>query len=141
MPFANHVLDNLPPDELMIWVNGVWYHGDIIHGVLTSLEHAYDHVCSVGFVLPNIEVRLTCEENGEMQIDIEGGGKGPDRHEASITSNRWFKTSDIAQCDKDGFFISVDRRKELIKCKVRLLLPRCDPVLLVPPAQLESVLS
>jgi AMP-binding enzyme len=36
----------------------------------------------------------------------------------SITEDGWFKTGDIAQVDKDGFYSIVDRRKELIKYKV-----------------------
>jgi len=35
----------------------------------------------------------------------------------AITTDKWFKTGDIAIRDKDGFYYIVDRRKELIKYK------------------------
>jgi len=35
----------------------------------------------------------------------------------AITPDKWFKTGDIANRDKDGFYYIVDRRKELIKYK------------------------
>ena len=35
----------------------------------------------------------------------------------AITSDKWFKTGDIAIRDKDGFYYIVDRRKELVKYK------------------------
>lgn len=44
----------------------------------------------------------------------------------SITHDKWFKTGDIAIRDKTGYYYIVDRRKELIKYKVRVshsLLP------------------
>lgn len=36
----------------------------------------------------------------------------------SVTKDGWFKSGDVVERDKDGFFWIVDRRKELIKYKV-----------------------
>ncbi|KAI6140879.1 AMP binding protein [Pisolithus tinctorius] len=107
-------------------------------------KHAYHHPGSVGVALPNLEVRLVREDNGEVLTDIEGGGevwvRGPtvmkgylnnsSATAAAITDDGWLKTGDIAICNKDGFFTIVDRRKELIKYKG----------FQVPPAELESLL-
>ncbi|KAL4079292.1 AMP binding protein [Scleroderma citrinum] len=111
---------------------------------MLPLEHACDHVGSVGFVLPNLEVRLIREADGEVLTDLESGGEvwvrgptvtkgylnNPMATAAAITPDGWFKTGDIARLDKDGFFTIVDRRKELIKYKG----------FQVAPAELESVL-
>ncbi|KAL4071322.1 hypothetical protein V8B97DRAFT_1917548 [Scleroderma yunnanense] len=91
-------------------------------------EYAYDHVGSVGLVLPNLEVRLIRKENGEGYLN------NPTATAAAITPDGWLKTGDIARCDKDGFFTIVDRRKELIKYKDSKVSS------LVAPAELESVL-
>lgn len=39
----------------------------------------------------------------------------------SITSDGWFKTGDVTIRDGEGFYTIVDRKKELIKYKVRAL--------------------
>lgn len=107
-------------------------------------KHAYHYPGSVGVVIPNLEVRLVREDNGEGLTDIEGAGeiwiRGPNLMKgyfnnssataAATTDDGWFKTGDIAICNKDGFFTIVDRRKELIKYKG----------FQVPPAELESLL-
>ncbi|KAG1716480.1 hypothetical protein ID866_684 [Astraeus odoratus] len=111
---------------------------------LLPLEHADSRIGSVGFVLPNLEVRLVREDDGQVLTDVEDGGEiwvrgptvmkgylnNPAATAAAITSDGWFKTGDIALRDKDGFFTIVDRRKELIKYKGYQ----------VPPAELESIL-
>ncbi|KAI6009855.1 AMP binding protein [Pisolithus marmoratus] len=128
---------------------------------MLPVERANDRVGSVGIVLPNLEVRLIREDAGEALTDIEGAGEmwvrgptimkgylnNPTATTASITSDGWFKTGDIAVRDSEGFFTIVDRRKELIKYKASnvhswlfspwLRPPRC---LVVPPAELESIL-
>lgn len=40
----------------------------------------------------------------------------------TITPDKWFKTGDIAIRDLEGYYYIVDRRKELIKYKVRACL-------------------
>ena len=67
----------------------------------------------------------------------------------SITPDGWFRTGDVCTRDEEGFYIIVDRRKELIKYKVRFSLPILSSNLAtnahpqgfqVPPAELESIL-
>lgn len=45
----------------------------------------------------------------------------------AITPDKWFRTGDIAIRDREGYYYIVDRRKELIKYKVRLFSWRKDP--------------
>ncbi|KAI6024276.1 AMP binding protein [Pisolithus marmoratus] len=120
-------------------------------------EHAYRHAGSVGVAIPNQEIRLARENDGEALTDIEGAGElwirgpnimkgylnNPSATAAAITGDGWFKTGDIAVCNKDGFFTIVDRRKELIKYKARQqfsLVTTLSTIPTVPPAELESVL-
>jgi acyl-CoA synthetase (AMP-forming)/AMP-acid ligase II len=71
----------------------------------------------------------------------------------SITPDRWFKTRDIATVDNEGYCYIIDRKKEFIKYKgfqgTYLLLSHQLLMaalligtlrLIVPPAELESVL-
>ena len=44
----------------------------------------------------------------------------PSATASAITPDGWFKTGDIAVSDAEGFLTIVDRRKELIKYKVRV---------------------
>ncbi|KIJ65890.1 hypothetical protein HYDPIDRAFT_109959 [Hydnomerulius pinastri MD-312] len=111
---------------------------------LLPQEHANTHIGSVGLCLPNLEIRLVRDAEGEAHTDIEGAGEmwvrgptvmkgylnNPSATTSSITPDGWFKTGDIAVRDAEGFFTIVDRRKELIKYKG----------FQVPPAELESVL-
>ncbi|KAG2142242.1 AMP binding protein [Suillus bovinus] len=113
---------------------------------LLPVSDASSHIGAAGVLLPNLEVRLVGEAEGEAHTDIPGAGevwvrgptimKGylnkPTATAEAITPDGWFKTGDIGVRDKDGFFTIVDRRKELIKYKARF--PR------FPPAELESVL-
>lgn len=73
---------------------------------------------SVGFELPDVEVRLSQGDSGEIQV------KGPnvfqgylDREDATrdaFTDDGWFKTGDLATIDDDGYYTIVGRSKELI---------------------------
>lgn len=66
----------------------------------------------------------------------------------SITPDGWFRTGDLCTRDEEGFYVIVDRRKELIKYKVRSSLPISSNLAAnshlqgfqVPPAELESIL-
>ncbi|KAK7044894.1 4-coumarate--CoA ligase-like 7, partial [Favolaschia claudopus] len=100
---------------------------------------------SIGYLMPNLEARLVVDDDGK--VDAEEGGAGelwirgpsvmkgylnnPTATANAITPDKWFRTGDVGQVDKEGFWYIVDRRKELIKYK---------PKWIVPPAELESIL-
>ncbi|KAK6992711.1 4-coumarate--CoA ligase-like 7 [Favolaschia claudopus] len=99
---------------------------------------------SIGYLMPNLEARLVVDDDGK--VDAEEGGAGelwirgpsvmkgylnnPTATANAITPDKWFRTGDVGQVDKEGFWYIVDRRKELIKYKG----------FQVPPAELESIL-
>jgi acyl-CoA synthetase (AMP-forming)/AMP-acid ligase II len=108
------------------------------------VHDASSHIEATGVLVPNLEVRLVREAEGEAHTDIPGAGevwvRGPTIMKGylnnstatteAITPDGWFKTGDIGVRDKDGFFTIVGRKKELIKYKG----------FQVPPAELESLL-
>jgi acyl-CoA synthetase (AMP-forming)/AMP-acid ligase II len=98
---------------------------------------------SVGFAAPNTECKIIDLESGEPlkpnkegELCVRGPQimKGylnrPDATAATIDSENWLHTGDIAYVDEDGHFFIVDRAKELIKYKG----------FQVPPAELEALL-
>ncbi|WVQ85014.1 hypothetical protein IAT38_007178 [Cryptococcus sp. DSM 104549] len=107
-----------------------------------SLEEAAAHTGYIGKILPTFQARLV----GEDGKDVEKGGRGelwlrgPSvmkgywRNEKATSGvfaeGGWFKTGDVATVDDDGYFMIVDRMKELIKYKG----------FQVPPAELEALL-
>jgi acyl-CoA synthetase (AMP-forming)/AMP-acid ligase II len=52
-----------------------------------------------------------------VALNLQGYLNNPEATKDAITTDKWFKTGDIAIRDKDGFYYIVDRRKELIKYK------------------------
>ena len=98
---------------------------------------------SVGFAAPNTECKIidleTAEPlgpNKEGELCVRGPQimKGylnrPEATAATVDSDSWLHTGDIAYVDDDGHFFIVDRAKELIKYKG----------FQVPPAELEALL-
>jgi acyl-CoA synthetase (AMP-forming)/AMP-acid ligase II len=98
---------------------------------------------SIGTAIPNTECRLVDPETGEDVAEGERGElwvRGPQvmqgylnndaATEATIDSEGWLHTGDIAVVDSDGFFEIVDRLKELIKYKG----------FQVAPAELEALI-
>jgi acyl-CoA synthetase (AMP-forming)/AMP-acid ligase II len=98
---------------------------------------------TIGRPLAGTEVRLVDPESGE---DVPGDDQGeiwvrgpqvmrgylndPEATAATIDSEGWLHTGDVAVVDDDGYFQIVDRLKELIKYKG----------FQVPPAELEALL-
>ncbi|MEP6635380.1 MAG: 4-coumarate--CoA ligase family protein [Acidobacteriota bacterium] len=98
---------------------------------------------SVGVAAPNTECRILDLQTGEPlgpnkegELCVRGPQimKGylnrPEATAATIDSEGWLHTGDIAYADEDSHFFIVDRAKELIKYKG----------FQVPPAELEALL-
>jgi len=98
---------------------------------------------SSGLALPNTECRIVDPESGadlppraEGELWVKGPQvmigylNNPDATSATITTDGWLKTGDIAFIDEDGYMTIVDRLKELIKYKG----------FQVAPAELEATL-
>ncbi|KAK7044888.1 4-coumarate--CoA ligase-like 7 [Favolaschia claudopus] len=91
-----------------------------------------ERVGSIGQLFPTLKARIVADDDG--LVDAEEGERGelwfqgptimkgylgnPTATKHSLTSDRWFKTGDIAIRDKEGYYYIVDRKKELIKYKV-----------------------
>lgn len=61
-------------------------------------------------------------DSGQQLKLRQGYLNNPEATANSITPDGWFKTGDVAVIDEEGFYKIVDRRKELIKYKVSVLL-------------------
>lgn len=114
---------------------------------LSPVSHAVKagdyRIGSVGTLLPNTQARLVDSESGKDVAPGEAGElwiRGPQvmkgyfgndsATSATVDSDGWLHTGDVATVDADGHFAIVDRLKELIKYKG----------FQVPPAELEALL-
>ncbi|WVQ85051.1 hypothetical protein IAT38_007215 [Cryptococcus sp. DSM 104549] len=112
--------------------------------LIMQLESAKAYAGYAGRLLPTYEARLVGAD--EPRKDVEKGErgelwlKGPSvmkgywrnktATEDALYEGKWFKTGDVATVDENGWFMIVDRLKELIKYKG----------FQVPPAELEALL-
>ncbi|KAJ4710827.1 4-coumarate:CoA ligase-like protein [Melia azedarach] len=98
---------------------------------------------SVGFILPNLEVKFIDPETGRSlpkntpgelcvrsQCVMQGYFNNEEETARTIDKNGWLHTGDIGYIDDDGDIFIVDRIKELIKYKG----------FQVAPAELEAIL-
>nr|BDR24742.1 acyl-CoA synthetase 5 [Cryptomeria japonica] len=98
---------------------------------------------SVGFILPNLEVKFVDPETGKSlprncqgelcvrsQCVMQGYYQKPRETETTVDSQGWLHTGDVGFIDDDGDVFIVDRIKELIKYKG----------FQVAPAELEAIL-
>uniref|UniRef100_A0A1D1ZDX3 4-coumarate--CoA ligase n=1 Tax=Anthurium amnicola TaxID=1678845 RepID=A0A1D1ZDX3_9ARAE len=112
-------------------------HGDPAQGRPAAKRN------SVGFVLPNLEVKfvdpgtgrsLPTNSPGELcvrsQCVMQGYYKKEEQTERTVDSEGWLHTGDVGYIDDDGDVFIVDRIKELIKYKG----------FQVAPAELEAIL-
>ena len=107
---------------------------------------------SIGFVVPNTEVRLVAldadrevarGEEGELWIRgpqiMKGYLNRPEETAASIDREGWYHSGDVGYVDADGWFYIVDRTKELIKYKGLQVAPaELEALLLTHPAVLDA---
>jgi malonyl-CoA/methylmalonyl-CoA synthetase len=92
---------------------------------------------SVGLPLPGVELRLSDEQEGEIQVRgpnvFEGYWKRPQATAESFTDG-WFRTGDLASIDPDGYIRILGRSKELIITGGLNVYPReVEDVLLTHP--------
>ncbi|GER30709.1 4-coumarate:CoA ligase-like [Striga asiatica] len=108
-----------------------------------SKGHSVAKKNSVGFILPNLEVKFVDPDTGvslpnntpgEICVRSQCVMKGyyKNEHETNLTIDKdgWLHTGDIGYIDEDGDVFLVDRIKELIKYKG----------FQVAPAELEAIL-
>ena len=115
---------------------------------MSPVSHAIadgeDRAGSSGTLVPNTEARLVDPttgadaapgQEGELWVRgpqvMKGYLANPDATTATLDSEGWLHTGDVARIDEDGHTYIVDRLKELIKVKG----------FQVPPAELEALLT
>ncbi|CAI7629089.1 hypothetical protein N7533_008242 [Penicillium manginii] len=113
----------------------------------------HDTTGSVGRLIPNLEAKLTDDDGNNISAyDVRGElcvrgptvtpgyHKNPEANAQSFDSDGWFKTGDIAYCDKNTrkWYI-VDRKKELIKVRgFQVAPPELEAVLLSHPEIIDA---
>ncbi|KAL9713251.1 hypothetical protein Ac2012v2_004491 [Leucoagaricus gongylophorus] len=88
---------------------------------------------SIGQLLPNIELRLVDDNGNDVPVGepgevwvrgptiMKGYLNNPRTTADSFAPGRWYKSGDIMRRDSDGYYYIVDRKKEMIKYKVRVI--------------------
>ena len=78
---------------------------------------AVNRTCSVGPIIPNVQVRIAAD--GEIEVRgpcvMRGYYQRPDDTRATFSADGWLLTGDIGRLDDDGFLYVTDRKKELLK--------------------------
>ncbi|XP_072930548.1 uncharacterized protein [Epargyreus clarus] len=132
------LLDKCQPDIKFCQIYGLTE----VSPLATTVEFGSDDHTSVGYALPNTELRvvdpndrhLGPDEVGELHIRgphiMKGYRDNPEATKTAITDDGWFRSGDLVSINKDGAVTIVDRIKELIKVKGYQ----------VPPAELEGIL-
>ncbi|MGB6198610.1 MAG: long-chain fatty acid--CoA ligase [Candidatus Acidiferrales bacterium] len=85
--------------------------------IISTNIPAVNRTCSVGPVIPNVEVRNAAD--GEIEARgpcvMRGYYLRPEDTSATISAGGWLSTGDIGRLDEDGFLYVTDRKKELLK--------------------------
>ncbi|XP_045488332.1 4-coumarate--CoA ligase 3 [Pieris rapae] len=109
----------------------------------TLAPYGFKNYTSVGYALPNVELRIIDSESnnlgpnevGELLIKgpnvMKGYKNNPEANKQVFVDDVWFRSGDLASISDDGVVTIADRLKELIKVNA----------FQVPPAELESVLK
>lgn len=109
-------------------------------------------VGSIGPPAPGYQVKVISEGGREMgpeevgELVVKGPGifKGywemPEATREVLSNEGWFKTGDLGQYDKDGYYYIVDRKKDMIICGGYNIYPReIEEVLYTHPKVFEAV--
>ncbi|OAY32340.1 4-coumarate--CoA ligase-like 1 [Manihot esculenta] len=121
-------------------------HGD------PNLGHGISKKNSVGFILPNLEVKFIDPESGRSlpkntpgeicvrsQCVMQGYYNNKEETARTIDGDGWLHTGDIGYIDDDGDIFIVDRIKELIKYKGFQVAPAEIEALLLTHPSVEDV--
>ena len=103
---------------------------------------AVNRTCSVGPIIPNVEVRIAAD--GEIEVRgpcvMRGYYQRPEDTRAAISADSWLSTGDIGRLDEDGFLYVTDRKKELLKTAGgKIVAPQMVENLLKTSAYISSV--
>lgn len=104
---------------------------------------------SVGFPVPDVEMRIFDENGGELSTGeigeicvrapsvMKGYWKQPEETRASFFGE-WFRTGDLGQVDSEGYFYIVDRKKDMVIVNGMNVYPRVvEEVLYTHPQIIE----
>lgn len=81
---------------------------------------------SVGWPLPNVELRLVDDDGTDVELGdpgevwvrspsvFQGYWNDPDATAQALTPDGWLRTGDVATADADGYLYLVDRKRDLI---------------------------
>ncbi len=90
-------------------------------GVSGTWQDAPRHDTSVGYALPDVDLRIDRPDaNGVGELLIRGPGimkgyyRDPERTAEVLTPDGWFRSGDLARIEDDGALFIVGRLKELI---------------------------
>ncbi len=116
---------------------------------LSPLDKSRVKIDSVGFPIPDTELKVVDVENPEKTLPVGEVGelairgpqimKGylnrPEETSKVLTSDGWYLSGDIARIDEEGYVYILDRKKDMIKYKGYQIAPaELESVILAHPA-------